>query len=444
MRATERRLLCDKLYPYYTNYVCDRDVAPLATVYDEETEEFKWIKPHLCSFALQSAALVVGVSTVKARFAQRSSGDISKVKSESEESHMDADNDDVSPSAAPLLESTLDGYDLGLAFSPGGGPFAPFAWNLHSDNMINVTDDQRSKLEQDQVERMDTFCQRHFHLLTQLCLLYPFLITGFLDIYGSAVWMKRQFSRGTDDGQLCICPLTITTITSRMKSYFQGIMSAVISQKQYNRQSADPDTALFGYLTSADPLSAPLITYGVQLICGQLDKPAPKGLVTAVQTYAKRCFGLLHPLHTADVEGTAAPPSLLYTKLMIPLLGGLSSKEIEAILPQIILFFDAKSIIKHQEQATKAAGTVLPAVSTDNIKDIAEEEIHSDEWLRNSDQFSFSKVVNRLTHCRPPPVSYANILTFLHRCVLHTQHRSVYIHTLSHSDYVNLFACWFD
>lgn len=314
----------------------------------EPGEGLSFVRTSIIIFSLQQALSVVGITAYKLRLEQRG------IECHSSDEKYTTDD------AILGLMSELDfenSVDLVTAAA------------LHDNGLLfgrKFSDVSGVRQEAD----VEAFAKRSLHLLLQLSLCRPNLLVSLLDLYGTARGLQ-QYQLGVGIDQVS------TAFKSNLKSLPANcgeVLCSLLQTEVLNITPAVTSTTrdtdkVFELLLQADTQALPMLILVLNSVLVDLEIPASDHMVEIVKSFYD-----------------SLPPANKDIRLLIPILGGMRSQDVENLLPRLIID------LLQSESAAEEGGAVK-----------------ANEFMR--------KCILRITRARPPPLSRASLLVSLHRYV---------------------------
>lgn len=265
-------------------------------------------------------------------------------------------------------------FDEGSLF---GGKFTP-ASEVVSDSGGNDNSNRKG------------FIERHFHLMSQLCMNKYSLLSVYFNIYEvtmSSPAVYRSIEESKSDSQVSTVYLQYLRYQVE-KEVLNIIPSLLPARRGFSRQKK-----------SSSPIVAP-----IDIIKHLIDHCNVK---TAVPLFCLVLEKVMDPISMPATEGLIELGRGLFKELvpapnniciLLPLLGGMSTSEVVELLPQILLDLSSPSFVP-----------LVTELDNSTAEDVGEKEKndHKNKFLR--------KAFHRITYTRPPPLSRAKLLVALHR-----------------------------
>lgn len=286
-------------------------------------------------------------------------------------------------------------FDHGALF---GGKFAP--------------------LPQDSAQQ-EVFFKRHFHLMSQLCMNKYALLTIFFSIYELTTSFasfsedkkeknedKENMKVGEELFLLASPPLYLQQLRVHVEKEVLSVIPLLLPASRNGFSRKKQPTA-----SSATPIE--IITHLIQhcnikatlpLFCLVLEKVLDPVFMPASE-------GLLQLGRDLYVQLPAGPINIC---VLLPLLGGMTTDEVVALLPQVILELSSPAFVP---LLTDPTTTSLPLDSAEQSQEEKEDKKEKQRLLKNT---FLRKAFHRITHTRPPPLSRAKLLVALHQLDMET------------------------
>ena len=334
----------------------------------EPGDGLSFVRTAIVLFALQGSLSVVGIDSYTLRLAQRGIA-----------WHRTSENFGSDTAILGLIsdidfENVLDLRTAATVYNSGalfGGKF---------------TDIRAVRNESD----VQPYAKRSLHLLLQLSLSRPTLLVPLLDLYGTARGIQLHQNASGDEAASGSLSEELKSAVQTLPQGCGEILCQRLQKEVLNitpavtTSSRDTD-AVFETLLQADVQALPMLILVLNSVLVDLEIPASDRMVRVVRSL----FDSL-PEENKDI------------RLLIPVLGGMTREDVEALLPRLILELqqhdgDGDASSAHDSSAVGGAGA-------DGEGETAT------EYMR--------KCIARITRARPPPLSRANLLVALHRYAL--------------------------
>jgi hypothetical protein len=270
-------------------------------------------------------------------------------------------------------------FDQGAMF---GGEFLPLASGVDG----NV--------------QQEAFMKRHFHLMSQLCMNKHTLLTLFFNIYEVTLAKsssseeeeeekeKKEGGEGEKVDENVHFQYLRRQVEKEVLSIIPLLLPATRSGFSRHRQStttaATPVEIITHLMEHCNITSTlPLFCLVLEKVLDPISMPAGEELIQLGRDLYARL-----------------PPNPINICVLIPLLGGMTTSEVEDLLPQVIRELSSPAFVPLATTLTGGAD-----VSPDEQKE--KQRLLKNTFLR--------KAFYRITHTRPPPLSRAKLLVSLHR-----------------------------
>ena len=257
--------------------------------------------------------------------------------------------------------------------------------------------------------QQETFLKRHFLLMSQLCMNNHTLLSIFFNIYEVTVSSSTTVSEEEEkeeeketekDIQLektFSFPFYLQYLRMHIEKEVLSIIPLLLPgwRSGFSRQKQRP-------ATTATPID--IVTHLIQhcninstlpLFCLVLEKvldPISMPASEALLQLGRKVYETL----------PAGPVNIC---VLIPLLGGMSTAEVTALLPQVILDVSSPAFVPLITSPTPTDSVEEPLAEREDVKE--KQRLLKNSFLR--------KAFRRISHTRPPPLSRAKLLVALHR-----------------------------
>ena len=329
----------------------------------ESGEGLSYVRTAIVLFSLQLALTVVGIDAFKLRLAQRGISCQQTLDSfQSDESVLTLISD-------LDFENSLD-LTSAVTFYNGGALFGGKFENIC--DLKNGSDVQ-------------PFAKRALHLPLQLSLTRPALLVPLIDLYGTARGIQQcQFMQDDEAGSTALFTPEWRAHVKTLPAGCGEVLCDLLQKDVLNITPAVTTSSLkfdsvFETLLQADVQALPLLISVLNSVLVDLEIPASDHMVHVVRSFYDSL-----PEGNKDI------------RLLIPVLGGMTREDVEALLPKLILEL-------HDDGSSSSDGGSGAGEDGDNRK--------SNAYMR--------KCIARITRARPPPLSKAHLLVALHRYIPH-------------------------